>query len=304
MQPTRFGNVMAATSFLIWGLLPLYYQYLPSPNMEELLALRIIGSVPFGLLVLWAMERKMPNFTEILADKRSLFFSGVAGILMCVSWYAFTWAITNGQVLEASLGFFITPIMVVALGVFILKDKLTHGQTAAVVLAIIGIGYQIYHYGEVPYVALTMAIFFTFYGLCKKQVAFSPLTTLWLESLILTPVALAFMFYKSATTGSVAFSADPITLLLYLGAAPVTLAPLVFYSIAVKHTTLSMVGLMQYIEPSLQFLLAVLLFAEPFDEIKAVGFGFIWLGLAITTAEALAKRGPKQQGPKAPLPGA
>ncbi|WP_413112239.1 EamA family transporter RarD [Thaumasiovibrio sp. DFM-14] len=286
MQTKSLGNILAATSFALWGLLPLYFQFLPSPNMDELLALRILGSVPFCLLLVIAFEGKLPSKQLLLENKRSVAFSALSGSLMCVSWYAFTWAMTNGRVLEASLGFFINPIMVVALGVVVMKDRLTEGQIIALCLATIGISYQIWQYGELPIIALIMASFFTLYGWCKKSVTFPAMTQLFLESLSLAPIAILFLLFKSATVGTVAFNSDSLTLMLYLGAAPVTLLPLIFYSMAVKRTTLTMIGLMQYIEPSLQFLLAVIVFGEVFDQVKAVTFGFIWLGLLFTVIEA------------------
>jgi len=290
MKPTRYGDVMAAIAFLIWGILPLYYQFLPNAAMDELLALRVIASVPVGLLLIVVMKGSLPTWHQLFSDKRSLGFALLAGLLMCVSWYAFTWALTHEQVMEASLGFFISPLMIVAVGVIALRETLSFGKKLGVVFAGIGLSYQIYQYGHAPYIALTMASFFALYGLCKKQIKFDWSTCLFMEALLLTPVAIAYLVYKSMTMGSVALNADMSVFLLYLGSAPVTLLPLVFYSIAINHTSMSNVGLMQYIEPSLQFILAVLLFGELFDEVKAVSFGFIWLGLAFTALETLHSR--------------
>lgn len=287
MQSHRAGNALAAFSFVLWGILPLYYQFLPQADINELLAFRIIFSVPVMLLTIGILRRPFPSRQTIWADKRSLVATSIAATIMCISWYAFTWAITHDQVLAASLGFFINPLFAIALGVIFLKERLSHAQSAAVILAIAGIGYQVWHYGELPWISLIMGSFFALYGLCKKYIRYDALTSVTLEAAILAPLALAFLVAEGISGQSVALSSDLSTFLLYVGSAPVTLAPLIFFALAISRTSLTMVGLMQYIEPTLQFLLAVFLFGEVFDEVKAISFSLIWLGLLLCTLEAL-----------------
>ncbi len=160
MQSHRTGNALAAFSFVLWGILPLYYQFLPQADINELLAFRIIFSVPVMLLTIGILRRPFPSRQNIWADKRSLVATSIAATIMCISWYAFTWAITHDQVLAASLGFFINPLFAIALGVIFLKERLSHAQSAAVILAIAGIGYQVWHYGELPWISLIMGSFF------------------------------------------------------------------------------------------------------------------------------------------------
>ena len=288
MHTQRAGNALAAFSFVLWGILPLYYQFLPRADINDLLAFRILFSIPFMLFVMLLLRRPMPNLAQIWQDKRSLAMTGLAGLIMCVSWYAFTWAITHDQVLAASLGFFINPLFAIALGVLFLKEKLSKAQSAAVVLGIVGIGYQVWHYGELPWISLIMGSFFAFYGLCKKYIRYDALTSVTLEAVLLAPFTLVYLGYTYSNQTSTALSADLTTLLLYMGSAPVTLAPLIFFALAISRTSLTMVGLMQYIEPTLQFLLAVFLFGEVFDQVKAVSFGFIWLGLLLCSLEAIS----------------
>ena len=288
MHTQRAGNALAAFSFVLWGILPLYYQFLPRADINELLAFRIVFSIPFMLLVMLLLRRPMPKLVQVWQDKRSLVMAGIAGLTMCVSWYAFTWAITHDQVLAASLGFFINPLFAIALGVLFLKEKLSKAQSAAVVLGVLGIGYQVWHYGDLPWISLIMGSFFAIYGLCKKYIRYDALTSVTIEAVILAPFALLYLGYTYANQTSTALSADFTTLLLYVGSAPVTLAPLIFFALAISRTSLTMVGLMQYIEPTLQFLLAVFLFGEVFDQVKAVSFGFIWLGLLLCSLEALS----------------
>ena len=289
MYNNLYGNLMAALSFVIWGLLPIYYRFLPNASMDELLALRVIGSVPVGAVIVLVVTRHMPKWSAVWQDKKSLWYTFVASSLMCISWVAFTWALTNNRVIDASLGFFIGPLVSVALGVFILGDKLSKGQFVAILLAAVGVLYQVFQYGQLPLVALTMGLFFSLYGLFKKKINFDWSTTLLIEALVLTPIALVYLFVKQLTIGELASMVDITTLMLYLGSAPVTILPLIFYSIAIRITNLSTVGLMQYIEPSLQFVLAVMVFGELFDSVKAVTFAFIWVGLLFLIFEGVAK---------------
>ncbi|HHG3340895.1 EamA family transporter RarD [Vibrio parahaemolyticus] len=289
MNHRHYGNFMAALSFVIWGLLPVYYRFLPNAAMDELLAWRIIGSVPVGILIVYAVTRYWPNWSQVWRDKKSLWYTFVASSLMCISWSAFTWALTHHRVIDASLGFFIGPLVSVALGVFVLGDKLSKGQLIAILLATCGVLYQVFQYGQLPFVALTMGLFFALYGLYKKKINYDWSTTLFIEALVLAPFALGYLLFKQWTTGELASSVDTTTLLLYFGSAPITILPLIFYSIAIRITNLSTVGLMQYIEPSLQFILAVVFFGELFDDVKAVTFAFIWVGLLLTIFEGVAK---------------
>ncbi|TOL15329.1 protein RarD [Vibrio parahaemolyticus] len=289
MNHRHYGNFMAALSFVIWGLLPVYYRFLPNAAMDELLAWRIIGSVPVGILIVYAVTRHLPNWSQVWRDKKSLWYTFVASSLMCISWSAFTWALTHHRVIDASLGFFIGPLVSVALGVFVLGDKLSKGQLIAILLATCGVLYQVFQYGQLPFVALTMGLFFALYGLYKKKINYDWSTTLFIEALVLAPFALGYLLFKQWTTGELASSVDTTTLLLYFGSAPITILPLIFYSIAIRITNLSTVGLMQYIEPSLQFILAVVFFGELFDDVKAVTFAFIWVGLLLTIFEGVAK---------------
>lgn len=237
MNHRHYGNFMAALSFVIWGLLPVYYRFLPNAAMDELLAWRIIGSVPVGILIVYAVTRHWPNWSQVWRDKKSLWYTFVASSLMCISWSAFTWALTHHRVIDASLGFFIGPLVSVALGVFVLGDKLAKGQLIAILLATCGVLYQVFQYGQLPFVALTMGLFFALYGLYKKKINYDWSTTLFIEALVLAPFALGYLLFKQWTTGELASSVDTTTLLLYFGSAPITILPLIFYSIAIRITT-------------------------------------------------------------------
>lgn len=290
MSEQRLGNWMAAISFFLWGILPLYYQFLPNAAMDELLAIRLLASIPCCFIIVIAVTRSWPKWQAIWADKYSLKITFLGSLMMSVSWTAFTWAMTNDRVIDASLGFFISPIMMSALGVFVLSETLSFGKKVALSLATVGLSYQIVQYGQLPVIALVMAFFFTLYGWCKKKIRYDWSTGLLMEAVVMLPIALGYLLYKEASTGTQSLHQGWETLALYVGAAPATLIPLVFYSIAIRLTTMSTVGLMQYIEPSIQFFIAVFLFGELFDDVKLVSFGFIWLGLLFTIMETARSR--------------
>lgn len=294
-RPTFQGNALAAFAFLLWGLMPLYFQMLPGADTHELQAFRITFSVPFMLLVIVMIGKKCPSFAILNADKRSLALCGIASVIMCFSWYSFAWAITHEQVLAASLGFFINPLFAIALGVLFLGDKLSRAQSLAVILGFCGICYMVFSYGELPWLSLCMGGFFALYGLCKKFIRFDSMTSVTLEAALLLPIALGYLIWLWGSDQSVALAGifseaqlfDWKLLFLYIGTAPMTLMPLIFFALAISRTSLSMIGLMQYIEPSMHFLLAVLLFNEHFDQVKAVSFALIWTGLLLCSLEAL-----------------
>ena len=279
-QSTLAGPLLAASAFVLWGLTPLYYRLVPGADVYEMLAQRLIWSVPTLLLVMLIIGRHI-DWRTVLADRRSLLLCLLAGLFMCLSWYCFIYAMTHGQVLAASLGFFINPLCSIALGVLFLNERLNRAQAAAVVLGILGVGWQVWHYGELPWLALGMGVAFGFYGMIKKYIAFDSLTSLLIEALLLTPFALGYLFWRLYDGTSVFFEASSNVQLLYILSAPVTLLPVGLFTLAVRRTSLTVVGLIQYIEPSLQFFLAIALFGEVFDSVKAVSFGFIWAGLLL-----------------------
>jgi len=282
------GVFFSAFAFVLWGLIPLYFHFLPQANTNELIAFRVIFSVPLMLLILKLVKTPGLTFTKAMQNKCSLVLCFIAGILNSISTYAFMWALTHDQVLAASLGYFITPLFSIALGVLLLKDKLSLVQKIAVILAAFGLCYQIYQYGELPWISLVMGSFFALYGLVKKYVLFDSLTSMTMEVVLLLPLALGYMIFSYVNQISTVLASDPVTFSLYAGTALVTLIPLVLFAFAIDRTTLTLIGLTQYIEPSLQFLLAVFIFGEVLDQVKVVSFSFIWLGLILCTLEAFS----------------
>ncbi|NOI64744.1 EamA family transporter RarD [Vibrio sp. 99-8-1] len=292
MSKAAVGNLFSISAFFLWGLIPLYFQFIPQADVIELLSIRIVVSIALMLLLILFFTKSLKQVTAVFGDKKTLLLCFFAGAINTISLYSMTWALTNGDVLAVSLGYFINPILSVILGVLFLKDRLSLGQRVAVLLSVIGIGYQVYYYGELPWLSLVMAGAFALYGLIKKFIKLDSITTTLFELITLLPFALVVIWFGIEGQNSVLTSGDWQQLTWYIGAAPVTLLPLVLFAMAVERTTLTMIGLTQYLEPSLQFLLAVFIFGELFEQAKLVSFACIWLGLFLCTFEAtLVKSG-------------
>ncbi|MEX6314848.1 EamA family transporter RarD [Providencia manganoxydans] len=285
----RSGIALAIFSYILWGITPLFYRLLPGAEPLELLAQRVIWSVPFLLLIRFIIKNKT-LWKQVWADKRSIILCLFSSSIMAISWGAFTYALTHGQVLAASLGYFINPLFSILLGVVFLHERLVVAEKMAVLLIFSGVSFQIWQYGELPVLALIMGSAFAVYGLIRKFIRFDVITSLFVEAVWLLPIAFVIIGWLSANDLSAVFAGDWSIKMLYMLAAPVTIIPLLFFTAAIKRTTLTVIGLAQYIEPTIQFLLAVFLFNELFDWIKGVSFSLIWLGLLCCVIALLHKR--------------
>lgn len=284
------GNSIAILAFLTWGLLPLYFQFIPNANVLELLCIRVILSIPCIYILLKVMSLPMEKIWKAMQNKRVLLICFLAGIFNLTSLYSFTWSVTNGQVLAASLGYFMNPIFSIALGVLFLKDKLSNLQSIAVALSIVGIGCQVIYYGELPWVSIIMGGAFALYGLMKKFVDLDALSIMMIELILMLPFAMFLIINDLWHQTSVFYSKHNSEILLCLLSAPVTLTPLVLFSLAVKKISLVMIGFIQYIEPSIQFLLAIMIFGEILLPVKIVSFSLIWLGLLLCIIDIILKK--------------
>ena len=274
------GTGSAALSFVLWGMLPLYYQFMPEVNMWELLSHRVLWSAVllgtlFSLLgyrVPWARLRSEPRALPHTA--------GGPGHVHQLG--MFTWCLTTGQVLATSLAFFMTPLFNIVFAVLFLKERLTPQKHLAVALALAGLAYMLFSYGQLPWFSLIMGANFAFYGLLKKKVHYDAGVSLYLEALVQLPVALLIIGWLALNGMSQFMSGDWAERLLLMGSAPATLLPVGLFCYAVARTRMSTVGLLQYIEPSLAFLLAIFWFGETADPVKSVGFAFVWAGLLVS----------------------
>ncbi|MBK7049252.1 MAG: EamA family transporter RarD, partial [bacterium] len=246
----------------------------------EVLAHRIIWSLVFvvGLLV---GRGGLRATVVLLREPRTLLTMMVTTCLIALNWLVFIWSIANGRLVEASLGYFINPIVNVALGAIFLRERLRRAQWAAVALAATGVIWLTIRQGSAPWIALVLAVSFAIYGLLRKLARPTGIQGLALETVLLTPLALAWMLWRQAR-GELAFGHGDLQMTLLLAAAgPVTALPLIWYAEGVRRLRLASMGFLQYLSPSLQFLLAVLAFGEPFTPVHAVGFGAIWGALVV-----------------------
>ncbi|HGN1706972.1 TPA: EamA family transporter RarD [Providencia rettgeri] len=285
----RSGVALAIFSYILWGITPLFYRLLPGAEPLELLAERLIWSVPILFFIRLIIKNKS-LWHQVWADKKSIILCFFSSAIMAISWTAFTYALTHGQVLAASLGYFINPLFSILLGMLFLKERLVFAEKMAVIFICAGVGYQIWQYGELPVLALVMGSAFAIYGLIRKFIRFDVITSLFLEALWLLPIAIGITWWLMSNGLSAVAKGDWQVQLLYMLAAPVTIIPLLFFTAAIKRTSLTVIGLAQYIEPTIQFLLAVFLFNEIFDWVKGVSFSLIWIGLLFCVLAILHKQ--------------
>ena len=290
----RRGLWVAAGSFVLWGVMPLYWHLLKAVPSLQIIAHRIVWST---LLVvgwlLWKYGRAW--LRETLAQPRAAWMLALSGSLIAFNWGLYIWAVNAGHVVETSLGYFINPLLNVVLGVVVLHERLNRVQWTSVAIATGGVLWLTVHYGSFPWIALALAGSFGAYGLIRKLVAVPPVRGLGIESLYLVLPALALLFWGESH-GQGGFAGGwgwRVDALLVLGGA-LTALPLIGFADAVRRIPYSVVGLMQYIAPTLQLLCGVLVLGEDFGSERAIGFTLIWIALALYAGEGLlrARRNP------------
>jgi len=277
-RATRIGVLCAISAHVMWGLFPLYWRQLDSISAATLTAHRVIWS--FTLLVSLAivMPRLRKTVTHI-RDRRSLMLTVGAAFMVGLNWCAFMYAVNSDQVLQASLGYYINPLLNVLLGVVVLGERLRRFQWFAVGSAAIGVGVMTVAGSGVPWIALTMAGAFATYGLLKKKTHVPPLEGLVLETGILFPFAITFVLFQNGTTGTASY--DGLTWALLVIGGLVTITPLALFAVAAKRVTLSTIGILQYVGPTLQWFVGVVVLGESFGGVKLIGFVFVWIGVIV-----------------------
>lgn len=279
-REARRGAVYGTAAFLWWGFAPLYFKAVGAVPALEVLAHRISWSLVF-LLVLMAFRGGLRVTLALCRDRRTLLTMAATTWLIAVNWLVFIWSIANDRLVEASLGYFINPLVNVAFGAVFLRERLRRPQLAAVGLAVLGVAWLTLNQGRAPWIALVLAISFAVYGLLRKLARPTGIQGLTLETMLLAPLAIGYMCWRQAR-GDLAFGHEGTRISLLLCAAgPVTALPLIWYAEGVRRLRFATVGFLQYLAPSLQFMLAVLAFGEPFTRSHAVGFGAIWAALAV-----------------------
>ncbi|MBL3525479.1 EamA family transporter RarD [Serratia plymuthica] len=285
-QQTRQGIFFALAAYFIWGIAPAYFKLIQQVPADEILTHRVIWSF-FFMLALITLGRNWPQVRATCSNRKRLLLLAVTAVLIGGNWLLFIWAVNNHHMLEASLGYFINPLVNVLLGMLFLGERFRRMQWLAVVLAFAGVLIQLWQFGSLPMIGLGLAFSFAFYGLLRKKIAIDAQTGMLIETLWLLPVAAAYLFLFADSPTS-HLSANPWSLnLLLVAAGVVTTIPLLFFTAAATRLRLSTLGFFQYLGPTLMFLLAVTFYGETIGQDKLVTFGFIWAALLLFILDAL-----------------
>ncbi len=286
----RRGVFFGLIAYGVWGLFPLYWPLLAPASAPEILAHRIFWSCVAMSVVLtalrkWQVLRTLPARTWLLV--------ATAGVLIAVNWGVYIYAVNNGHIVEAALGYYMNPLVSIGLGVAVLKERLRPGQWVAIAIAASAVLVITLGSGSVPWIGIILALSFALYGLVKKVVPLRPTESLTAEALVLVPAAIAFAIYLSGVGKSTLTGYGAGHLLLLASSGLITIVPLVAFAVAAQALPLSVLGFMQYLTPTIQFLLGVLWAHEQMPTSRWIGFGIIWIALAVYTVEAVnaARRG-------------
>jgi len=282
----RRGLLAAIGAFAIWGLLPLYLKLLHQAPVFQIMTHRVVWCClfVFGWL---GVRGELGHVTRALADGVTRLRLFASAVMITINWLTYVWAVGNGHVVEASLGYFINPLVSVLLGVLFLSEKLNPRQWIAVALAALGVAWLTWQVGRPPWIALTLAFSFGLYGFVRKTVVVDAVAGLAVETLLILPFALAWLLFEygrgASVFGVVSWQLDA----LLVASGLLTAVPLVLFAFGVRRVPLTTIGLLQYMAPTLQLITALLVFKEPFTTVQAVGFGCIWLGLVVYAVDGV-----------------
>lgn len=285
----RKGVILALCAYCMWGVAPLYFKLLTQVSALEILMHRVIWSFVF-LIVLMQFLGGFGQLRLLLKQPKQLGVLLITSVLIAVNWLIFIWAVNNDLMLDASLGYFINPLFNVFLGMLFLGERLRKLQWLAVSLAFIGVLIQLFSFGSIPLVSLSLAASFGFYGLLRKKVNIDAKTGLLVETALLLPIALGYLIFTLDTSATSMIVNDLNLNLILIAAGIVTTIPLLCFAGAAVRIPFSILGFFQYIGPSIMFILAVKLFNEPFDIEKAITFVFIWIALVVFVSDMLLQR--------------
>ncbi|GLY62516.1 chloramphenicol resistance permease RarD [Pectobacterium carotovorum subsp. carotovorum] len=285
-QQTREGIFFALGAYFIWGIAPVYFKLLEHVPPNEILTHRIIWSFFFMLLLL-TIGRKWRQVSLACRNVKHLFLLALTAVLIGGNWLLYIWAVNNHHMLEASLGYFINPLVNVMLGMIFLGERFRRLQWLAVLLAVTGVLVQLWTFGSLPVIALGLAFSFALYGLLRKKIGIDGQTGMLIETLWLLPVAVIYLFFITDTPSSHLTTNSWSLNLLLLSAGIVTTVPLLFFTAAAMRLRLSTLGFFQYLGPTIMFILAVVFYGETFSSDKLITFAFIWSALALFILDAL-----------------
>jgi chloramphenicol-sensitive protein RarD len=282
------GILYASTAYILWGLFPIYFKSLQSVSPVQILWHRIIWACVLLLIVL-SSRRQWSWISRVLRQPKILAGFAASATLLSINWYVYIWSVNNDHVVDASLGYFMIPLVSVLLGFLLLHERLRPTQWTAVALAAAGVAWLTLHAGHPPWVGLTLAITFGFYGLLRKTAALGALEGLSLETFLLVPVALGCLAWLSFNHENAFLHASLNLKCLMIAAGPITAVPLLLFAAGARRIPLTTLGLLQYLAPTLQLLLGVWLYHEPFGGQRLIGYAFVWSALALFSLDGLWK---------------
>jgi len=289
--PTRTSGVAAGLgSYFLWGFLPLYFVILGSTGPWEIVSWRIVWSMVFCVGIL-AVTKQLKATISLLRDRKIVLYTIAAGVLIYINWQFYIIANLTGHIVEGSLGYFINPLVTILLGVLVLGEKLRPLQWVAMTLAAIAVIILIVGYGQVPWLSFILAGSFGIYGLVKNRIGgmLNATQSLTFETMWLVPVAVTFVAVE-LVAGTLDFGAhDPLNTALLVGLGPVTAIPLLLFGFASSKVPLSWMGFMQYVAPTLQFIIGVFVMSEPMPPVRLAGFALVWVGLLILMIDVVVR---------------
>lgn len=289
----RDGVIIGLLAYTMWGLFPIYFKFLDSVNLTEMLAHRIIWAVPFGALII-ILRRQWIEIRQVLTDKPTLGWLSLAALAISLNWLIYVWAVQNEHIFETSLGYYINPLMYVLAGVALFGERLRRLQLFAVVLAFVGVMILTISGGEFPWVSISLALLFTLYGIIRKQIAVGAMPGLFIETVMLLPFALIWLLWLLANSQASFVSGDLTTSSLLLLAGPITVLPLFCFAVAARRLPLTTIGFMQFLAPTLQLGIGIY-YGEQLTTAHLICFGFIWAAVAFFSIDAI------RAGKKKPL---
>lgn len=290
------GLIAGLLAYLIWGFFPLFFHLLNDVSALEVLTQRIIWSFVF-VVILLILVKRIQLVKSAVMQKGVLKAFMASSLLISVNWFVFIWAVSQGRVLESSLGYFITPLVSVFLARVFLREQLDNWRVIAIILATFGIVWSLFNMGYLPWVSLVLALSFGLYGLVRKQINVDTVTGLSIETLMMLPMAIAYWAWLESTHQSIIFQSDMHITLLLMVSGVVTALPLLLFAYAAKKMSLTAIGFLMYINPTIQFFIAVKLLNEPLNDDLLISFYFIWSALLVFSIGAIkrAKQCAKQK---------
>lgn len=272
------------SAYIMWGFFPIYWKLLHDVPALQVIGHRIAWSFIL-LTVVILVTRQWQNFQSAALDPKTIAIYFIAAILLSINWLVYVWGVNAGFIVETSLGYFINPLISVLLGVVFLRERLRTMQWIPIVLAAAGVTYLTVTYGRLPWIALSLAVSFGIYGLVKKLAPLGSLYGLTLETALVFPIALIYLAFVGFTGTGSFLHKGALTDILLIGTGVVTSIPLLMFASAARQIPLTMIGVLQYVAPTLQFLIGVFLYHEPFDQSRLIGFSLVWLALIIFWVE-------------------